>query len=183
MKKILLLFQFFLLGAIVFTMQQSDRVHKIEIQNYENRLIKVENRYLAEKGKHEQTKLELAYTKRIVSDKDKLLNDFVTSEYAGEFDVSYYTAGVESTGKTPADPFYGITASGDFVLEGYTAAADWAVFEPGTRLFIEGVGFRVVRDSGSAIKGNKLDIFVDDVNVALANGRHMAKVYVLGNGD
>jgi len=178
-NKIFLLLQLFLLGALVLVMQQSDKVHKIEIQNYESRLIKVENRYLDEKEKHEQTKLELAYTKRIVSDKDMLMRDFVTSEYAGEFDVSYYTAGPESTGKIPDDPFYGITASGDFVLEGYTAAADWAVFEPGTRLFIEGVGFRVVRDSGSAIKGNKLDVFVDDVNVALANGRHMAKVYVL----
>ncbi len=183
MKKLLLLLQFFLLGALAFVMQQSDKVHKLEVQNYENRLIQVETRYLKEKEQRLQTELELAYTKRIVSDKDMLMQDFVTSEYAGEFDVSYYTAGVESTGKTPDDPFYGITASGDFVLEGYTAAADWAVFEPGTRLFIEGVGFRVVRDSGSAIKGNKLDIYVDDVDVAFANGRHMAKVYVLGGVD
>ncbi len=173
----------FLLGALVFVMQQSDKVHKIEIQNYENRLIKVENRYLVEKEKHEQTKLELAYTKRIVSDKDKLMQDFVTSEYAGEFDISYYTAGVESTGKTPDDPFYGITASGELVLEGYTVAADWGVLPNGTKIYIDGIGFRTVRDTGSAIVGNKLDIYVEDLETALANGRHMAKVYVLGNGD
>lgn len=178
-KKTLLIFQMFLLGALVFTMQQTDKIHKLQIQNYENMLVKTENRYLREKELHEQTKLDLAYTKRILSDKDKLLNDFVTSEYVGEFDVSYYTAGPESTGKYPGDPFYGVTASGDFVLEGYTAAADWDLFEPGTRLFIEGVGFRVVRDSGSAIKGKKLDIFVEDLDVALQNGRHMARVYVL----
>lgn len=166
-------------GMLVLTLHQNDRMHELEIQSYENRLIKVENRYLREKEKHEETKFELAYTKRILSDKDKLMNEFVTSEYIGEFDISYYTAGVESTGKSPDDPFYGITASGEPVLEGYTAAADWDVLEPGTKIYVEGIGFRTITDIGSAIVGNKLDIFVEDVDVALQNGRHMARVYVL----
>ncbi len=170
-------------GMLVFTMQQTDKIHKLQIQGYENRLIKVENRYLKEKEQHEQTKLELAYTKRIVSDKDKLMNEFVTSEYIGEFEVTYYTAGVESTGKTPEHPLYGVTASGDYVLEGYTAAADWDVLEPGTKIYVEGIGFRTITDSGSDIVGNKLDIFVENVDAALQNGRHMARVYVLGGSE
>ena len=99
-NKLLLISLLFMFGMLVFTMQQTDKIHKLQIQGYENRLIKVENRYLKEKEQHEQTKLELAYTKRIVSDKDKLMNELVTSEYIGEFEVTYYTAGVESTGKT-----------------------------------------------------------------------------------
>ncbi len=180
-NKIFLLLQLFLLGALVLVMQQSDKVHRLQIQGYENRLIKVENRYLAEKEKHEQTKLELAYTKRIVLDKDMLMQDFVTSEYAGEFDISYYTAGVESTGKDENHPLYGITASGEPVLEGYTAAADWDVLPVGSTIFVEGIGFRTITDRGGAIKGDKLDIYVEDVDVAMQNGRHMAKVYVLGS--
>src|SRR5690606_7201420 len=35
------------------------------------------------------------------------------------FEVTAYTAGAESTGKTPSDPAYGITASGEKVREGY----------------------------------------------------------------
>lgn len=178
-NKLLLISLLFMFGMLALTLHQNDRMHELEIQSYENRLIKTETRYLKEKEQRLQTELELAYTKRILSDKDKLMNEFVTSEYVGEFEVTYYTAGVESTGKTPDDPFYGITASGDFVLEGYTAAADWDILEPGTKIFVEGVGFRVIRDSGSAIEGKMLDIYTEDLEVALQNGRHMARVYVL----
>ena len=78
---------------------------------------------------------------------------------------------------------YGVTASGDYVLEGYTAAADWDVLEPGTKIYVEGIGFRTITDSGSDIVGNKLDIFVENVDAALQNGRHMARVYVLGGSE
>ena len=46
-------------------------------------------------------------------------------EYIGEFEITYYTAGAESTGKTPGHPAYGIT-SGTTVKEGQTIAADWS---------------------------------------------------------
>ena len=54
----------------------------------------------------------------------------------------------------------GITASGSLPVPGVTAAADWAQLPPGSVLYIEGVGVRVVEDSGSAIRGNALDILV-----------------------
>jgi len=118
---------------------------------------------------------------------DMLLDQRVIPEtktqkvYAGEFEITYYTAGHESTGKNPGDDAYGITKSGTTVQEGQTIAADWSVLEPGTKVFIEGVGERVVEDTGSLIEGNAIDIFVSDVEVALTNGRHMAKVYILEN--
>jgi len=99
--------------------------------------------------------------------------------YAGEFEITYYTAGHESTGKNPGDPAYGITKSGTTVQEGQTIAADWLVLPEGTRVYIEGVGERVVEDVGSAINNNAIDVYVEDVEVALGLGRHMAKVYVI----
>ncbi len=45
-------------------------------------------------------------------------------QYIGEFEITYYTAGPESTGKYPGHPEYGITASGSMVEEGRTIAAD-----------------------------------------------------------
>jgi len=51
--------------------------------------------------------------------------------YAGEFEITYYTAGHESTGKNPGDPAYGITKSGTTVKEGQTIAADWTVLPAG----------------------------------------------------
>lgn len=100
-------------------------------------------------------------------------------EYMGEFEITYYTAGPESTGKYPGHPAYGITASGTTVKEGQTIAADWSVLEPGTKVFIEGIGIRIVEDTGGAIKGNAIDVYVPDVYTALQGGRHMADVYLL----
>lgn len=103
--------------------------------------------------------------------------------YQGEFEITYYTAGPESTGKTPEHPAYGITASGTTVTEGQTIAADWTVLEPGTKVFIEGIGIRTVEDKGGAIKGNSIDVYVEDVEVARQLGRHKATVYVLEEID
>jgi len=120
---------------------------------------------------------------------DMLLDQRVVSEikpkkvYAGEFEITYYTAGHESTGKSPGHPAYGITASGTTVKEGQTIAADWSVLEPGTKVFIEGVGERVVEDTGGLIKGNAIDVYVEDVEVALTNGRHKADVWMVEDNN
>lgn len=79
-----------------------------------------------------------------------------------------YTAGYESTGKIPGDAAYGITYSGVPVTRDVfsTIAADTSVFPIGTVLYIPGYGYGVVADTGSAIKGNKIDLYyhtVDDV--------------------
>lgn len=104
-------------------------------------------------------------------------------EYIGIFEITYYTAGPESTGKTPEHPAYGITASGTTVKEGQTIAADWDILSPGTKVFIEGIGIRTVEDTGGAIKGNAIDVYVKDVEVARQLGRHKATVYVLEEMD
>jgi len=116
---------------------------------------------------------------------DMLLDQRVIPEtksqkvYAGEFEITYYTAGHESTGKNPGDEAYGITKSGTTVQEGQTIAADWDVLPSGTKVFIEGIGFRIVEDTGGAIKQNKIDVYVEDVEVAIKLGRHASKVYVI----
>lgn len=83
--------------------------------------------------------------------------------YMGEFTLTAYTAGPESTGKSPGDPGYGITASGAEVQTGVTIAADPRVIPMGTKVFIEGVGTRVVQDIGGAIKGNRIDVYIPDL--------------------
>ncbi|BBH21610.1 hypothetical protein Back11_29550 [Paenibacillus baekrokdamisoli] len=72
-----------------------------------------------------------------------------------------YTAGIESTGKSPGHPQYGITYSGVKVRRASvsTIAADPKVFPIGTVLFIPGYGYGVVADTGSAIKGRKIDLY------------------------
>ncbi|WP_426249288.1 3D domain-containing protein [Paenibacillus pabuli] len=74
-----------------------------------------------------------------------------------------YTAGVESTGKGPKHPQYGITYSGVKVRRDKetvsTIAADPKLFPMGSILYIPGYGYGIVADTGSAIKGNKIDLY------------------------
>jgi 3D (Asp-Asp-Asp) domain-containing protein len=114
-----------------------------------------------------------------LQDAKNLKETLSTASYIGEFEVTYYTAGIESTGKSENDPQYGITASGEPVKEDYTISADWTVLPLGTVVFIEGIGVRVVEDKGGAIKDFRIDSYEPNLETALKNGRHMAGVYVI----
>ncbi|AIC95483.1 MULTISPECIES: 3D domain-containing protein [Shouchella] len=96
-----------------------------------------------------------------------------------------YTAGEESTGKNPGDPAYGITYSGLPVLrDSYsTVAADPTVFPLGTVLFIPGYGYGVVADTGSAIKGTKIDLYYDSIEDVFNEwGKKDLDVFVIKEG-
>lgn len=99
-----------------------------------------------------------------------------------------YTAGVESTGKTPDHPQYGITYSGVQVKRDLysTIAADLSVYPIGTILFIPNYGFGVVADKGSAITGNKIDLYYETVEDVYDKwGKQQVDVYMIekGNGE
>ncbi|WP_391559452.1 3D domain-containing protein [Robertmurraya sp.] len=97
-----------------------------------------------------------------------------------------YTAGVESTGKNPGHPEFGITYSGVKVTRDLfsTVAADLNVFPIGTILFIPGYGYGVVADKGGAIKGNKVDLYFETVEDVYNNwGKKTLEVYVIEKGD
>lgn len=94
--------------------------------------------------------------------------------------LTAYTAGYESTGKTPSHPAYGITASGAKVKENHTIAVDPDVIPLGTLVYIEGLGIRKAEDTGSAIKGHKIDVYIPDLEEALEFGvKKNVRVYVL----
>ena len=69
-------------------------------------------------------------------------------------------------------PYYSetpITASGTIATEGRTiAAASDIPF--GTRVWLRGIGPRVVEDRGGAITQGRIDVYFDDHNEALAFG-------------
>ncbi|RKD30900.1 hypothetical protein BET03_13155 [Thermohalobacter berrensis] len=98
---------------------------------------------------------------------------------ATAYDLSY-----ESTGKRPGDKGYGITASGTRARRG-VVAVDPNVIPLGTKLYIksldgsEDYGFAVAEDTGGAIKGNRIDVFIPDREEALRFGIRKVKVYIL----
>ncbi|MFD0698560.1 3D domain-containing protein [Paenibacillus sp. GCM10027628] len=94
--------------------------------------------------------------------------------------LTAYTAGFESTGKKESHPMYGITYSGIKAKEGRTIAVDPAVIPLGSTVFIEGVGIRKAEDIGSAIRGSRIDVFMNDLNEAQEFGvKKNVKVYLL----
>lgn len=96
-----------------------------------------------------------------------------------------YTAGVESTGKNPGHPEFGITYSGVKVTRDLfsTVAADLNVFPIGTILFIPGYGYGVVADKGGAIRGNEVDLYYETVEDVYNNwGKKTVEVYVVEKG-
>jgi 3D (Asp-Asp-Asp) domain-containing protein len=95
--------------------------------------------------------------------------------------VTWYTAGVESTGKSTGDPAYGITASGTQAAEGRTAACPSSL-PFGTRINIEGVGVRTCEDRGGAIGSGRLDVYVESVSEAIQHGRQSVKVEIITEG-
>ena len=97
-----------------------------------------------------------------------------------------YTAGYESTGKSPDHPEYGITYSGVKVKRDLfsTVAADLSVFPIGTIIFVPGYGYGVVADKGGAIKGDRLDLYYDTVDeVYNLWGKRRIDVYIVEMGD
>lgn len=71
------------------------------------------------------------------------------------------------------------TASGEIAEEGVTIAADWEVLPPGTEVEIDGIGTKIVHDKGSAIKGNRIDIYFESHQKALDFGVQDVQLRVL----
>lgn len=63
------------------------------------------------------------------------------------------------------------TFTGTWPEAGRTVAVDPKVIPLGTRLYVEGWGWVVAEDTGGAIKGRKIDIYMDSLDQALEFGR------------
>lgn len=98
--------------------------------------------------------------------------------------ASAYDLSFQSTGKSPGDRGYGITASGTQARPG-VVAVDPSVIPLGTKLYIQSLdgtkdyGFAIAEDKGSAIVGNKIDLFFSTNSECIRFGRRSVLVYVL----
>lgn len=107
-------------------------------------------------------------------------------EIAGlHFVATAYTAAEDECGKPVGHPDYGRTASGEMVRRGIVAV-DTDVIPMHSLIRIEGAGdlsgVYEVKDTGGAIKGNRIDIYVPTKHEAYKFGRRDIKVYILREG-
>ena len=70
------------------------------------------------------------------------------------------------------------TATGVYPHRG-VVAVDPDVIPYGTRLYIDGYGYGTALDTGSAIRGARIDLFFDTYGEAISWGRRYTRVYVL----
>lgn len=97
----------------------------------------------------------------------------------GTFTLTAYNLDRQSTGKSPGDPAYGITASGTGASTGRTVAVDPRIIPYGSLLYIDGLGWRIAEDTGGAIHGHHIDVLVDSRRTAMQFGvKHDRRVEV-----
>ncbi|MGE5654568.1 MAG: ubiquitin-like domain-containing protein [Bacillota bacterium] len=89
-----------------------------------------------------------------------------------------YSAHYASTGKNPGDSGFGITATG-MVAEYGVVAVDPSVIPLWTKVYVEGYGYAIAGDTGSDIRGNRIDLCFNTHDEAVRFGRRMVNVYVV----
>ncbi|KYH34150.1 cell wall-binding protein YocH precursor [Clostridium tepidiprofundi DSM 19306] len=93
-----------------------------------------------------------------------------------------YTVDENNDGK-PDAPYYGRTFTDTIArrnVNGYsTVAVDPRVIPLGTKLYVEGYGLAIAEDTGSAIKGNKIDVYVNSYYETIKWGIKTVNVYIL----
>lgn len=101
-----------------------------------------------------------------------------------EMRATAYTSSFKDTGKKPGDKWFGLTYTGVKARRGIVAV-DPKVIPLGSRVYVEGVGkvpdygIALAADIGGAIKGNKIDLYMDTQEEADNWGVKKVRVYIL----
>ena len=93
----------------------------------------------------------------------------------GDFRITAYCNCSKCCGKWAGGP----TASGAMPKEGRTIAVDKRVIPLGTEVVINGHTY-IAEDTGSAIKGNRIDMYYNSHSEALDFGVQYEEVYISG---
>ncbi|MFJ8247359.1 3D domain-containing protein [Peribacillus asahii] len=75
----------------------------------------------------------------------------------------------------------GVTATGVNLIKNPNTkliAVDPSVIPLGSRVYVEGYGYAIAGDTGGAIKGNRIDIFISSLSQARQWGVRTVNVYV-----
>ena len=118
-----------------------------------------------------------------VVDENKNLNTYIKDlkqnskfVYLGKFTVTHYCGEnyphICGSGN-------GITKSGEKAKTGITISTDPNIIPLGSKVFIEGYDVRISQDTGSAIKGNKIDVYVDTHKEAERLGKRKVDVWLI----
>ena len=142
----------------------------IDFVNDENLSLQKMIKILAYQGQKPQN-----YVKPAHDISQEAVSRFRSMTYLGEWEGTAYTPSVEECGNDK-----GITASGKYIVPGYTIAVDTNYWDFGQKFYIEGIGIVEAMDKGGAIKGReRFDIALFDRPTAFEFGRRTLRVWLL----
>ncbi|MCL1819587.1 MAG: 3D domain-containing protein [Oscillospiraceae bacterium] len=127
----------------------------------------------------------LDFINEIVNEEEAIYDEHESPEpiFLGEFTSTGYCPCEKCCGKwsNPSNP---LTAIGNLAVEGVTIGADWDTLSPGTMLYIEGIGERVVQDKLAKwiverYDGKILDLYYESHEDAWNHGRQIVSVWLL----
>lgn len=96
-------------------------------------------------------------------------------KYMGKFTATFYCDCPKCVGHKKQIR----TAVGNIPYPNKTIAVDKNIIPLHSIVYIKDMGFFVAEDTGGAIKGNKIDIFVHDHDHALKLGKQTVEIYLL----
>lgn len=138
--------------------------HLLEQAQHELQLTTRENRLL-----EEQLNMALMTIEDIKNNECELI-------YLGDFKLTHYCIEayehICGTGT-------GLTATGTYVTTDRTIAVDPKVIPYGSKVYIEGYGWRIAEDCGGAVNGNHIDVAVETHAQALSMGTLKGGVWLL----
>ncbi|MDN7245072.1 3D domain-containing protein [Planococcus shenhongbingii] len=187
MKKLLIILSFALVlflgtslessaAASTYTVKSGDtlykisKMHKVSVSN-----LKSWNKLKSDVIKPKQ-KLKVTGAKAKPASKTKTPSRSSAGSVVKEFTVSStaYTASCKGCS--------GITRTGINLKKNpglKVIAVDPRVIKLGTKVHVEGYGYAIAGDTGGAIKGNKIDVFIPTKSAALKWGRKNVKIKIL----
>lgn len=131
-----------------------------------NQKLKVTKKAVAKAKAKAKPKAKAAKKAPSRSDNDTILKEITVS-------ASAYTAGCNGCS--------GITSTGINLKKNpglKVIAVDPRVIPLGSKVYVEGYGYAIAGDTGGAIKGNKIDVFIPTKSAALKWGRKTVKIKV-----
>lgn len=180
--------------AILFTITTSISLNVINqknmiIENQKVKLLEYQKQLSTDKSNISNKQIVINQQNKLIKnqiDKLNLLNVELKQakdankhlKYIGKFLITYYDLSYESCGKYPSDPAYGHTYSGAIATPNITCAVDTSIISMGSYVYIDGIGCRIAQDIGGAIKGNHIDIFVNDFSYEKYQ-THYTNVYLI----
>lgn len=175
---------------------ESERKISVELTNSYNKLYEKYNKQIKfineQENKINKLNEEIEKKNQTIESKDSKIHSLEQqlekSQHDSEspmrqldMELTFYTSGYESTQKKKGDKGYGITASGTVATEGRTVACPPSMGF-GTKLYIDGFGYRVCEDRGGAITEGHIDVYVNDVSKAKQLGRQTRRVSIVKEG-